>query len=549
MPRFSDSISTEQLLSAYRIAGLGDQIYMGVNRHILNILRGPLRLNPVTRDLVRLTDLLDKRSVAIRSQLPCQYLQIDHFQFPKEIEVAKLYLQLDVPQRCISEWELELLAKEVILNGSRVALKGRILRAWKTLSELVNSLKELENRIYRQFGSPHGVLVELIRIAHRQFIWQANRPNSASIIRYFKVFNRPAIDKICCEQIGLTVSQTYMCGIACMGFFLNRPAITIPFESEIKALTIELFEKFFAFTSKPIRELKSQLKGEQQYNANFAYAYSSLRAFPLVKMSYRGVDALVCPLMTLLYWRFTGGLYYEFIVPEFANEFGDGFQNYVGKVLERACPDPMQRFGEQEYAVGKAKKRSVDWIIADENAALFLECKAKRLSWGAKVSLTDLGPLEADIDSMSDAVAQVYKTLVDHLDNAYPHVPVRDGRKIFPAVVTLENWRMFGPVMINKLAEAVAAKLNDAGLPADFVERMPYSIWAIEEFEVGLQIMRANGIADFMEGKLNSEETLRWDWHGYMINRYPQSLPAKKLFEKDYEEMFSDLYRAQPAGN
>jgi hypothetical protein len=209
----------------------------------------------------------------------------------------------------------------------------------------------------------------------------------------------------------------------------------------------------------------------------------------------------------------------------------------------------MQRFSEQEYAVGKAKKRSVDWIITDENAALFLECKAKRLSWGAKVSLTDLGPLDADIDSMADAVVQVYKTLVDHLDNAYPHFPVRSARKIFPAVVTLENWRMFGLVMINKLAEAVAAKLIDSGLPADFVERMPYSIWAIEELEVGLQIMRANGIADFMEGKLNSEERLRWDWHGYMTNRYPQSFPAKKLFEKDYDEIFSDLHLAQGLGN
>jgi hypothetical protein len=306
-------------------------------------------------------------------------LQIDHFQFPKEIEVANSYLQLDVPQRCISEWELELLAKEVILNGSAGALKGRTLRAWKTLSELVNSLKELENRIYGKFGSPQTVLVEVIRIAHRQFIWQANRPNSASIIRYFKIFNRPAIDKICCEQIGLTVWQTYMCGIACMGFFLNHPAITIPFKSEIKTLTIDLFEKFFAFTSKPIRELKSQLKGEQQYNANFAYAYSSLRAFPLVKMSYKGADALVCPLMTLLYWRFTGGLYYEFIgVPEFANEFGDGFQNYVGEVLERACPDPMQRLSEHEYAVGKAKKRSVDWIIAP--------MRMPPCSWNARLS-------------------------------------------------------------------------------------------------------------------------------------------------------------------
>jgi len=167
---------------------------------------------------------------------------------------------------------------------------------------------------------------------------------------------------------------------------------------------------------------------------------------------------------------------------------------------------------------------------------------------GAKVSLTDLGPLVADIDSMATAVVQVYKTLIDHLDTAYPHFPFSDGRKIFPAIVTLENWRMFGPVMVNKLEEAVATKLNDGGLPADFVKRMPYSIWAIEELEVGLQIMGANGIADFMEGKLTSEEMLQWDWHGYMTNRYPKSFPAKKLFENDYHEMFSDLYRAQELG-
>ena len=75
---------------------------------------------------------------------------------------------------------------------------------------------------------------------------------------------------------------------------------------------------------------------------------------------------------------------------------------------------------------------------------------------------------------------------------------------------------------------------------------MPYSIWAIEELEVGLQIMNAIAIADFMEGKLKTEE-LRWDWHGYMIKNYPQSFPAKKLFEKEYDEMFSELHAAQHA--
>ena len=116
----------------------------------------------------------------------------------------------------------------------------------------------------------------------------------------------------------------------------------------------------------------------------------------------------MCPLMTLLYWKFTGGLYYELVgVPDFGNEFGEGFQSYVGEVIERACPDPMIRLGEKEYVIGKAKKRSVDWIVADEEAALFVECKSKRLSWGAKASLTDLQPLEADIDNMAAAIVQV----------------------------------------------------------------------------------------------------------------------------------------------
>src|SRR6266404_394005 len=372
------------------------------------------------------------------------------------------------PNGSISEWELELLAKEVILNGNVVASKGRTLRTWKTLSETINAIKDFENRIYGHFGSSDAVLVELIRIAHRQFIWQANPPNSATTIRYFKIFNRPGIDEICLEKIGLSVWQTDMCGTATMGFFLDRPVMAIPFKNEIKALSIADFEKFFAFTSRPIADLKLKLKAEQQYNADFAYAYNSLRTYPLVRMSYQGGDSYVCPLVTLLFWKFTGGLYYEFIgVPKFANEFGEGFQSYVGECIEQTCSAPIERCGEVTYAVGKLEKRTVDWIVADERSALFLECKAKRLSWGAKASLSDLGPLEADIENMATAVVQVYKTLADHLNDLYPHFPVKDGRKLFPAVVTLENWRMFGPVMMNKLAEAVTLKLSTAGLSPD----------------------------------------------------------------------------------
>ena len=77
---------------------------------------------------------------------------------------------------------------------------------------------------------------------------------------------------------------------------------------------------------------------------------------------------------------------------------------------------------------------------------------------------------------------------------------------------------------------------------------MPYSVWGIEELEVGLQIMHSTGIIAFMEGKLNDPEKRRWDWHGYTTDQYRTFFPRKKSpFDKEYDEMFVDLFAAQDA--
>jgi hypothetical protein len=275
-------------------------------------------------------------------------------------------------------------------------------------------------------------------------------------------------------------------------------------QANIKALPPEIIEKFLSFTSMNISDLRAKLKTEQMYDANYAYAYSSLRAYPLIRMFYLGGNAFVCPIMTLLYWRFTSGLYYELITDDrFGNEFGEGFQNYVGDVISTACVNPeIERISEAAYKVGQQGKRTVDWIVSDGASALFLECKSKRLSWSAKSSLRDLTALENDIDIMAAAVVQTYKTLVDYENNHYPNFPAKEGRGIYLGVVTPENWRMFGPVMLNKLDDSVVAKLKEAGFPHDLTQERPYSILAIEELETGLQIIGSVGIAKFMDGKL-----------------------------------------------
>src|SRR5690242_633481 len=78
----------------------------------------------------------------------CQLLQIRHFQPPKEIEIADVFLNANPRQSYMAEWDIELLAKEVVINAGLVATKGRTIRTWKTLAELINGFKCLEQNIY-----------------------------------------------------------------------------------------------------------------------------------------------------------------------------------------------------------------------------------------------------------------------------------------------------------------------------------------------------------------------------------------------------------------
>src|SRR5882724_8757707 len=213
-----------------------------------------------------------------------QYLQAPASRIPPDIEVDRRFYERDVQRAWINEWLLMLLAKEVLLHSGVIAKKDASLRQWKTLAALVDQINRLEGEIYGVFGSSNNVLVELIRIAHRTFEWQGNGPNTRAIIRYHKILNTPAISKICEERYDVTVYEVMACGVAMLGHYLGSHVLRMPLTSEIAELPIEKFKSVFAFMAEDISALRSKLKSEQQYNESFAYAYSSLRARPIVLM-------------------------------------------------------------------------------------------------------------------------------------------------------------------------------------------------------------------------------------------------------------------------
>ena len=156
------------------------------------------------------------------------------------------------------------------------------------------------------------------------------------------------------------------------------------------------------------------------------------------------------------------------------------------------------------------------------------------------MAIDDLTPLEKDIEYMADAVVQVYKTIADYRDGEYPQLNFDPQRTVYPMVVTLERWHLFGPALIGLLHRSVCIKLEAVGISVNCLEEMPFSIWHVSELERGMQIINRVGIHDFMAGKLNDPEMRDWEWPSYMRSRFA-GYKNEQLFADEYDAVFRPI--------
>jgi len=477
-----------------------------------------------------------------------QHLQFRGFSIPtNEIEVIPKFLNADYIQklRWCSPWEIETLTREIILNSSEFS-SDKTIAKWNYFANTINKLKELENKISGLYINQDNILIELFRIAHRQFLWQTG-PSNKFLVRYYKIFSSPDLNKIIEKTVGLSVKSLYSVGMMFIGAYLKSPAINMPINIEVQGINRDNIENFLECFSSTIKDLKKKLNHEQEMNSKFAYSFSSLRAYPIIKMQYHGKKSLVCPLPTLLFWRITSGVYYEVCDKQyFDNSFGASFQKYVGDVIKislRESPT-IKVLSEEQYSVGKDRKDTADWIIYDNNSILFIECKTKRLRLPAKFELDDSSYANKELEKMADFILQIYKSIEDYRKNKYPSLKYSESKRVYPLVLTLENWHVIGDCLLSELENMVVKRLNKDNIDTSCLKEMPYSICSVDEFENLVQLIPITGIDLFMHNKVFDSEMNKCDFHSYMNSKYAKEYKNNRfLFEEDCNNIFESLIK------
>ena len=191
-------------------------------------------------------------------------------------------------------------------------------------------------------------------------------------------------------------------------------------------------------------------------------------------MKYSNKNSIVCPLPTLLFWRLTSGLYYEICRESgFSEAFGKSFQEYIGDVIKKSTNNKnISVYPEMEYGPKNNRKASIDWIVDDNEAIIFIECKTKRMTLKSKIELVTTEELDNELSKMADFIIQVYKTINDYINNKYPHYKYQKNKKLYPLIVTLEDWFLIGHKQDEVINTKVVNKFNKLKLPLIWIEEI-----------------------------------------------------------------------------
>lgn len=457
-----------------------------------------------------------------------QHLQFGR-EFPSDIEVSSSFLfSHHWVEKQVYPWELEVLAREIIINSPDIPhLQSRkSLKKWSDFTQILNKVKTLENGIGHY--ARRKIDIELYRIAHRQFPWQS-KPHGTWLVRYYRIFKDPDLDRIIQRVIGLTAHELYAFGLALTGLYLDNFGLNYPANIEIPGIDPAKFSRFIEPFSSDVSILKKELLERQQFNENYLYTFNPMRARPLIKLNLSGKPSLVCPIPTFLFRRFTEGVFYEICnESDFGQPYGRSFQKYVGQVIEFAVGDrDINVQPEKEFYLKGERKDTVDWIVDEGKAAVFIECKTKRLRNEAKIDISS-EQASSELDKMADYIVQVYKTIRDYRQNLYPNFVFDADKKVYPIIITLEEWFAFGNEIYDQINAAIKMKFEQLRLDVAWLEQMPYSICSVQDFERGIQVMLKVGIDEFLGRKMKDSEKKVLALHSYMIEDYPEQYNATK---------------------
>jgi hypothetical protein len=398
---------------------------------------------------------------------------------------------------------------------SQVLTRGRILSLVKVIEDKIDSN-----------GMNQDVWLWLNSYLHNQ--WKQKSGHIfEQIYRYYTIFSQDKMSEHIESVLGISYKMFVICAFWLYARFSDKwkesKQFLLSIEDDASPFYYQNMQKTISILSLPLYKLREMLKASVRYDHNiFNYHNSPHLVYPI--MDYG--EYLYCPVPQYLLKQLTAGIYYIADIPNanLQNSFGNGFEKYVGEILQCYNKSRFNIIPEIAYKKKQNKNKSSDWIVVDQNAIIFIECKTKRLRCESKELLSITNELEKDIQDISNGVFQLYKVYEDYKSNKISELVYNSDFIFIPILITLEDWFAGLPSFDEKISSNVREKLILEKIDLEAFDKFKYKIISVSSFERDFQIMASEGIGNYFklgkEGRFDESYLQGFKFENHFVDRF-----------------------------
>jgi hypothetical protein len=436
----------------------------------------------------------------------------------------------------IHKWRLEsLLTAYFGSSPAKATTNGRvrILQAnhWEAVVTLVNLLHRIEDAESVAVLNDRDIMLEVYRIALRQFPWQRGFATKQMLYRAMRLYRTPETMKRFQNDTGIAFDDFIKLGYLYFAALKIASYAPEDFSFEVFGIDSATRDRFLDHISDTPLSFAQHAKPFHDPKYRIAHRPSRLRTHPVVRLVKDDREVFVAPLVDLVFLRVTQGLFFDFRQRENDNlkeVIADRFVAYCAEIFEKQnCA--FRVLQEQEYKKGKNRFKSPDlFLTCDGLVSAAIECKARRMSYQAQFGDEPLEEPKSGFAEIAKGMVQLWRYLADANDGFLPE-NIKPNSETRLILLTYDSW-MEASFGIEEKITAMANELADQkSIPICF--RRPIIFMTVLDLEHIVARGDQHMILSVLDGQL-TEKYKGWPVSG-IFDKLHGELQGRDLFSQE----------------
>ncbi|MCA2008025.1 hypothetical protein [Tritonibacter mobilis] len=422
----------------------------------------------------------------------------------------------------IHKWKIETLANELMTvpkakPGKKGATRTLLCDHYGASINCANRLHDLENAESKNHKNAEEFLVEMGRIAARQFDWQRGYVNIPQFYRNAYVYGQGKCAAYFECKHGISFNRFSQIGFLLYALFRTSPVMVQEDTQWAKfGVTLDEVERVLALISLPFSEAAKLAQTKRRKIIHTADKPSVLRQAPCLRFGNHG-ERIRAPLPELILERVTSGVFYDVVDggDDIRNDYGRNFEKYCFNYLSDTLPgfvwDQESRYGTKQYPID-----TPDILCSEEGKlTIVFECKATRMSHEAKFGKDPMAA-RGYVDLVK-GVFQLWR-FFSHCRRGCVGRDVTDAA--VGVVLTLDNWLILAETLRKRVLEDAAKMAGEKDPEITEADRRPIVFVGARELERTLSSATKKTFKESLF-QANSEKYQGWqlgDIHRQLFN-------------------------------